>query len=101
MRFRACPAKKAKGCRGCDGKPAVTDRYGAEFPLVCEEKRFVSMLNPIPLDVGDRRISGVDFRLAYFTVETREKCRETVVRLISGEKTGENHTTGMYYSKLL
>ena len=101
MRFRACPARKASGCRDCNGLPCLTDRYGTDFRLVCHGKRFVSLLNPVPLDVGDRKISGVDYRLAYFTVEDGEKCREVLGRLISGEKTGENHTTGMYYQKLL
>jgi putative protease len=100
MRFRACPARKASGCAGCNGSP-IADRYGTDFPLVCSDMRFVSLLNPVPLDVGDGRISGVDYRLAYFTVEEAEKCREVISRLVSGEKTAENHTTGMYYSKLL
>ena len=101
MRFRACPARKSSGCGKCNGRPTLTDRYGAEFTLVCNDRRFVSLLNPIPLDVCDRKISGVDYRLGYFTVESAEKCREVLARMLSGEKTSENHTTGMYYSKLL
>ena len=101
MRFRACPARKASGCAGCNGKPSIADRYGTNFTLVCHDKRFISLLNPVPLDVCDRRFLGADFRLGYFTVEPIEKCREVLSRMISGEKNEENHTTGMYYSKLL
>lgn len=101
MRFRACPARRSSGCGSCDGKPTLRDRKNMDFPLVCEKRRYVSLLNPVPLYVGDRVIRGVDFRLAYFTVETRQKAEKTVALILSGEKTGENHTTGMYYSKLL
>ncbi len=101
MRFRVCPAKKAAGCGSCDGAPCISDRYGEKFRLVCEERRFTSLLNPVALDISDRNIPGVDYRLAYFTVEDGEACRKLISRIVSGQKSGEKHTTGMYYSKLL
>lgn len=100
MRFRCCPAKKSAGCGGCDGRPEIRDRYGESFGIVCSQKRYMSLLNPVPLDIADKYVGGEDFRVLYFNSETRSECGKIISRFEKGEKAEGKHT-GMYFSKLL
>ena len=100
MRFRNCPVRANIGCAACGGCESLTDRKGVAFSVECGERRYASLLNSVPLDVAGRETPG-DFRLLYFTRESREKCREVIERFHRGNKTEAPHTGGLYYRKLL
>jgi putative protease len=100
MLLRACPAKGPHGCDGCKGQPALTDRLGTSVPLLCQAKRYTVLLNPIPLHLGHRKVSGMDFLTLYFTRETPEVCQSIwedyrLGRAYEGPRTG-----GLYYREL-
>ncbi len=100
MRFRACPAQGPNGCGKCDGRPFLKDRKDIDFPLLCSGKRFTSLLNPVPLDLGDRDIPPVDFRTIYFTVENPGECKLIMERILRGEQTKGPRTGGLYFRDL-
>ena len=100
MRFRNCPVRANIGCTACGGCESLTDRKGVVFSVECGERRYASLLNSVPLDISGRDDPG-DFRLLYFTRESREKCREVIERFRLDRKTEAPHTGGLYYRKLL
>ncbi len=61
MQLRSCPARSNKGCVQCEGRPVVTDRKGATFPLVCRERRYSTLLNSVPLYLYDKPLPPLDF----------------------------------------
>ena len=100
MQLRSCPARSDKGCGSCSGRPVVTDRKGASFPLVCRDRRYSTLLNSVPLYLADRlnEVSGVDYMLLYFTDETPSE----VERIINAYRFGAapaagSYTRGLYY----
>ncbi len=97
MRLRNCPAKAAAGCAVCGGHAQLTDRTGAKFPLVCENRRFVTLLNSVPLHLGGKYQCPTDFKLLYFTVETPEECRKAAEEIASDRVSGHPRTGGLYY----
>ena len=97
MRLRACPARGKKGCGNCPGYNKLTDRLGVEFPLVCHEKRFSTVLNSVPLYVGDKNLSGLDHILLYFTTENKNECSYITRACLNGDELGGKKTTGLYY----
>lgn len=101
MRFRACPMRGGKGCGSCDGHRSLTDRLGNEFRVECHERQFQTLLNCVPLHLGGREQARADFRLMYFTAESRaevERAKNEIEkdRPPEGERTG-----GLYYRTLL
>ena len=101
MRFRACPARGEKGCGACAGRRELRDRFGAAFPLLCEERRYSTLLNPVPLDTGGARLPRADFCTLYFTVETREACAGAVEAFRAGRALPGKKTLGLYNKELL
>ncbi|MGM9521509.1 MAG: DUF3656 domain-containing protein [Oscillospiraceae bacterium] len=97
MRFRSCPAKGGKGCSGCDGQPVITDRKNAEFPLVCEDRRFGTLLNSVPLHIADKDVAHVDFLTLYFTVESKSDAKSVIYDFISGKTADFSRTGGLYF----
>ena len=100
MLLRACPAQGPKGCGSCDGRPALVDRLGASIPLLCQEKRYAVLLNPIPLHLAHRRIQGMAFLTLYFTKETPEECVRVWEDYQSGRAYEGLRTGGLYYREL-
>jgi len=100
MRFRNCPIRANVGCAACGGLGELTDRRGIAFPVECGEKRFSTLLNSVPLDIAGRD-DPADFRVLWFTRESREDCAAVLGRFRRGEKTDAPHTGGLYYRKLL
>lgn len=102
MFFRNCPARTERGCGTCRGDSVVTDRMGNDFPLVCREKQYSQLLNPVPLYVGDKKdaLTGLSFVTLYFTQETPSQC-DNILDLwkqsaaLPGKKTG-----GLYFREL-
>ncbi len=101
MRFRNCPARGDRGCADCSGRPILRDRKNAEFPVMCDGRRFGTLLNSVPLYIGDRRTAPVDFLTLSFTTETREEAQRWLELFIRGGLPDTPVTRGLYWRKLL
>lgn len=100
MRMRNCPRQAAKGCGQCRGEDYLTDRTGAKFLLMCDEKRSVTLLNSVPLHLGGKKQSSVDFKLLYFTTETAKTCKRVAEEILLNQETDLSRTGGLYYRAL-
>ena len=100
MRVRNCPAFPSGGCRGCDGRPHLTDKTGANFTILCHKRRFQTVLNSVPLHLGGKSQAKSDFRLLSFTVEAPEECRRIYGEILSDEAAKGPRTGGLYYRVL-
>ncbi|MBR3952891.1 MAG: U32 family peptidase [Oscillospiraceae bacterium] len=101
MRMRACPIKKASGCKNCPGKGEIKDRMGKEFTYLCFEKKFGTLLNSVPLYVADKDFSGIDFMTLWFTVETPENCKKIYEMFKNKVPADFEKTNGLYFRELL
>jgi putative protease len=101
MHFRSCPVRAFEGCAKCGGNGVLLDRKNTKFELECHERRFSVLLNSIPLDVADKEIGNLDYRLLWFTKEDRAEAARVVSRFESCESAPYPHTGGLYYRKLL
>ena len=90
-----------KGCGDCSGSRTLTDRRGEPFPVLCEEKRFSTLLNPVPLYVGDKPLPDADFYTLYFTVEAADACADVIAAFEKREKPDFRRTAGLTDKKLL
>lgn len=99
MRMRACPAKHM-GCAKCGGNSTLTDRKGIVFPLLCSEKRYTTLLNSVPLYIGDRNLTGLDFAALYFTTESRSRCETVLDLMLDHLPFDADRTGGLYYREL-
>lgn len=100
MRLRNCPVKTKDGCRGCGGDRSLIDRRNVEFPVLCEGRRFSTLLNSVPLHIADRNIKNMDFVVLYFTKEPREACRKIYEDYINLRRSDIQRTGGLYYRTL-
>ncbi|MEG0912135.1 MAG: DUF3656 domain-containing protein [Oscillospiraceae bacterium] len=100
MRFRVCPIQGSDGCGSCDGQRFVTDRKGNEFTVLCSERKYQSLLNPVPLYMSDKNLSGVDFLTLYFTIETAGECRSVCDSYAARIEPPKNHTNGLYFREI-
>lgn len=101
MQLRACPARTDRGCGSCDGKPVVTDRMGRTFPLVCNGRRYSTMLNSVPYYVADKRLPELDFYTVYLTTESKEEAKRLFDSVVAARPPEGEHTTGMSFRTLL
>ncbi|NMA37751.1 MAG: U32 family peptidase [Papillibacter sp.] len=101
MLYRNCPVRTAKGCGACRGIGRLTDRQQKSFPVLCHNREYSSLLNSLPLYIGDKEVRGLDFLTLYFTTEDRERCRQVYEKYLSGEALNEERTNGLYYRNLL
>ena len=101
MHVRNCPVRASIGCAACGESGSLTDRKQVVFPVECQQRRAATLLNSVPLDLGGRNLSGLDFQLLYFTRENEDEIAAETRRVQQGEKTNEPHTTGLYYRDLL
>lgn len=101
MRLRACPNRDDKGCGDCKGRAAVFDRRGEKFPLVCADRRFSTLLNPVPLCAVGLPLPDADFMTLYFTVEPKEEAERIARDILAGQKPNKTVTAGLYNKKLL
>ncbi len=100
MRFRNCPVRASVGCRDCGGEGFLTDRKGIEFAVECGGKRYSTLLNSVPLHIAERE-DPADFRLLYFTRETRDECQEILRDFKNNWKMDGKRTGGLYWRELL
>ena len=101
MQLRSCPARTDKGCANCDGRPVVTDRKGATFPLICRERRYSTLLNSVPLYLCDKQLPPLDFYAVWLTIETKDEAAALIRSAIAGDPPKVPHTTGLAFRKLL
>ena len=100
MRFRNCPVRAGIGCAACGAGGSLADRKNTVFPVECGEKKYSTLLNSVPLDIAGRDDPG-DFRLLWFTRESREEAAAVIERFERNERTDAPHTGGLYYRKVL
>ncbi len=100
MRFRNCPVRARLGCAACGGAANLTDRRGVDFPVECGEKKYATLLNSVPLSIAGRD-DPCDFRLLWFTRESREECERILAAFARDEETDGPRTGGLYYRKLM
>lgn len=101
MIFRNCPARGARGCGNCDGRPQITDRTGARMAITCSGRQYSSLHNALPLYLGDKDVHGMDYLTLYFTVEQRAECEAVWQRYTGKQPYDGKFTRGLYYRRLL
>lgn len=101
MHFRCCPMQGKNGCGGCTGERILKDRRNEDFTVLCEERRYSVLYNPVPLYTGDRKMPAVDFAVLYFTSESREDCAKIIKSFLAGESLPCRRTAGLYDKVLL
>lgn len=101
MRFRACPAQGKNGCADCRGLTVIKDRLGIDFYILCSSKKYSSLLNSVPLYIGDKPHDNADFVTLYFTFENREKCRKIFSAFTEKQSLNMKKTGGLYFRELL
>ena len=68
---------------------------------MCGGKRFSTLLNPVPLYVGDRPLPDADFYTLYFTIESADACAGVIAAFAAREKPAFRRTAGLTDKKLL
>lgn len=101
MRFRVCPAQTEKGCADCKGFTKITDRIGTSFYIICSDKKYSSLLNSVPVYIGDKDTAELDFITLYFTAEKKEVCKKVFEAFIAKKPLNAKKTGGLYYRELL
>lgn len=101
MLLRACPQRSENGCEKCNGKTTLTDRKGIEFPLLCQNKKYSVLHNSIPLYIGDKNPSSLDFVTLYFTIEDKKTCEKIYQAYLNGKAPEGKKTNGLYNRELL
>ncbi len=97
MRLRSCPARGENGCGDCDGNPVLVDRMDKKFQLMCHNKKYSTLLNTVPLYIGDKPLYGTDFGFVYFTNESPDECVNIMKLLKNNEYPPFERTRGLYY----
>ena len=101
MLFRNCPQRAEAGCLKCNGNSTLTDRKGIEFPLLCHNKKYSVLHNSIPLYIGDKNLSTLDFATFYFTFEDKKACKEIYLAYLNGKTPEGKKTNGLFNRELL
>lgn len=101
MLLRACPQKSETGCGKCNGKTTLTDRKGIEFPLLCQNKTYSILHNSVPLYIGDKNLSNLDFVTFYFTIESKKDCEKIYQSYLNGKTPDGKKTNGLFNRELL
>ena len=101
MLLRNCPQKSVEGCLKCKGKSVLTDRKGIEFPLLCQNKKYSVLHNSVPLYIGDKNLSNLDFVTFYFTIEDKKECEKIYRAYLNGKAPEGKKTNGLYTRELL
>ncbi len=101
MLMRTCPQKSVDGCGNCNGKSVLTDRKGIDFPLLCHNKKYNILHNSVPLYIGDKNLSTLDFVTFYFTVESKKECEKIYLSYSKGKTIDGKKTNGLFNRELL
>ena len=101
MRFRACPIRVCAGCSECKGEGKIRDRYGNTFPIECWKKKVSSLLNSVPLYIGDKSIPEAEITVYWFTNEDQDDIKHVIDCFKGHMKPDFDRTTGLYYREVL
>ncbi len=101
MLLRNCPQRSENGCLKCNGKTTLTDRKGIEFPLLCHNKKYSVLHNSVPLYIGDKNLTNLDFITFYFTIEDKKECEKIYQAYLNGKTPEGKKTNGLYNRELL
>ena len=101
MRFRCCPMQTKNGCGDCNGSREITDRRGDKMTVLCSERKFSTLYNPVPLYTGNMKTAPSDFVTLYFTNETPERCKAVTELFLSHAAAPFAKTSGLYDKELL
>jgi len=100
MLTRNCPlANSPKGCLRCKTTGCLTDRMRKKFPVICTgagSARYSEVLNSVPLWLGDKELSGMDFGVFRFTVENSVECGGVLSAFFRQETLGLDYTRGLF-----
>lgn len=98
MLFRNCPLKNGISCKDCKKDGVITDRLGVEFPIECRNG-YSEMYNSVPLWLFDKteNIHNFDFKILYFTRESKERAAEVLKSYKNLLPPDTKHTRGLYY----
>ncbi len=101
MLMRTCPQKSKNGCANCSGESFLTDRKSLQFPLLCYNKEYSVLHNSVPLYIGDKNLSAIDFVTLYFTTESQDKCIEIYKKYQNHKSINGPKTNGLFNRELL
>jgi len=101
MRYRACPIRVSVGCNECQGEGEIKDRYGNTFPVECWKKKVSSLLNSVPLYIGDKSIPEAEITVYWFTNEDQNDIKHVIDCFRGHMKPDFDRTTGLYYREVL
>ncbi len=101
MLMRACPQKGQNGCGNCNGSTHLTDRKGIDFPLICHNKKYTVLHNSVPLYIGDKNLSALDFATFYFTFESKAQCEKIFKDHLYGKAFEGKKTNGLFNRELI
>lgn len=95
-----CVTKNTVGCAHGDGS-VLTDRTGAQFPVLCQYGCRCEIENAKPLFLADKpeyRNIGLTYARLRFTTETPEECIAILRRYQGqGDWTPDDFTRGLFY----
>ena len=101
MLYRCCPMQGKNGCGACNGRQRLRDRQGTEFTVLCHRKQYSSLLNSVPLYLGDKALRGFDYAVLYFTRESRSEAEQVIRLYQSGAAWSGERTNGQYFRNLM
>ena len=97
MVTRACPLQNIHDCAHCDKTGVLTDRKAKKFPVRCG-LGVRTIYNPVPIYMGDKPGAlTVDYGVAYFTLETREKAAQILDMIRTHAPFEGDFTRGLYF----
>ncbi len=100
MRFRACPVRGKVGCGSCPGRSKLTDRRGVEFPILCHDRKFGTLLNSVPLHIAEKALAPLDFLTLWFTVESRKEVERVTEEYKDRARSEKPRTGGLYFRQI-
>ena len=86
---------------GAAGRPELVDRKGVVFPMICHDRRYTTLLNSVPLYLGDKSLPPFDFVTLYFTTEDRKTCQQVYEGYRKGAAPWFDRTSGLAFRTLL
>lgn len=98
MRMRACPNKR-NSCKNCNGINTLVDRMNIKFTIMCNDKKYCTMLNSLPLYIGDKEFA-CDFSWLYFNLETPDEIRKIYNSYLFEKPLDRDTTGGLYFKNL-
>ncbi len=100
MQMRTCPAQTKQGCANCTGLTPIVDRKNISFTLMCNEKKYTTLLNSLPLYVLDQETPDSDFITILFTKESKNEAMNIAKNILSKKPLMGERTKGLYYKTL-